>query len=42
MEFDNIISNALIYENDLYFEKHSESLFELIEEITSRINLPVR
>ncbi len=38
MDFDNIISNALKHENNLYFKKYSDHGFEFIEEINYVLN----
>ena len=40
MEFEKVISNALKFENDLYYKKYSDSFSELIEEIIHVLNLP--
>ena len=42
MEFDNVISNALKFENDLYNKKYSESLFRVNRRDKSRLVLTCR
>ena len=39
MEFDNVISNALKFENDLYNKKYSNSLFRVNRRDKSRLVL---
>ena len=42
MEFDNVISNALKLENDLYNKKYSDSLFRVNRRDKSRLVLTCR
>ena len=42
MEFDNVISNAKKFENDLYNKKYSESLFRVNRRDKSRLVLTCR
>ena len=42
MDFDNIISNALKHENDLYLKKYSNSLFRISKRDKSRLELTCR
>jgi hypothetical protein len=42
MEFDNVISNALKFENDLYNKKYGNSLFRVNRRDKSRLELTCR
>ena len=42
MDFDNVISNALKFENDLYNKKYSNSLFRVNRRDKSRLVLTCR
>ena len=42
MDFDNIISNALKHENDLYFKKYSDPWFRIYRRDKLRLELTCR
>ena len=42
MKFDNVISNALKFENDLYNKKYSELIFRVNQRDKSRLVLTCR
>jgi hypothetical protein len=42
MEFEKIISNALKFENDLYYKKYSDSFFRVNRRDNSRLKFTCR